>query len=602
MNRNKFPLLVLCILIAAVFWLMPTPIGLEDNSWHFLGLFIAVIMAVILQVMPLGAVCMIAIAIVALSGITTTQSSVRATHIKTLEEIVLRDNSNIYKTTMNEAVEAATLQALINANISRNLKAKVDEILKSSTDVNYQIENLSKIYTKATSKTSTQQLIDETKISALNILALDFLSQKSIDEKVNTAISNLKSKTGIKDALSGFSNSLIWLIVISIIVARGVIKTGLGERLAYHFISIFGKKTIGIAYSIAFCETILAPVTPSNTARAGAIINPIVQAIARSFKSTPEDGTQNKIGTYLSLVNYQANPISSAMFITATAPNPLVVDLIAQATNLEVHLTWGQWALGMFLPGIVAMLLMPLVLYFLSPPEIKSTPNASTFAKDKLKELEKMKNSEKIMLSVFVLLLLLWAGASGLFFGISLDATSVALLGLSLVLISGVLTFGEVLAEKAAWNTLVWFSALVMMATLLGKLGVTQFLAEALGEFASAMGLGEISIMIFLSLAFLYTHYFFASTTAHISAMFFVFYSAGLALGAPPLLYAFIMIASGNVMMALTHYATGTAPVIFGTGYITLKKWWSIGFVISIVDIVVMIAVGLVWWKILGFY
>ncbi|ECY9527131.1 hypothetical protein F7975_06780 [Campylobacter jejuni] len=117
----------------------------------------------------------------------------------------------------------------------------------------------------------------------------------------------------------------------------------------------------------------------------------------------------------------------------------------------------------------------PLVLYFLSPLEIKSTPNASTFAKDKLKELVKM----KIMLSVFVSLLLLWAGALGLFFGISLDATSVALLGLSLVLISGVLTFGEVLAEKAAWNTLVWFSALVMMATLLGKLGVTQFLAEA---------------------------------------------------------------------------------------------------------------------------
>lgn len=244
MDRKKIPLLVLCILITAVFWLIPTPVGLEDNSWHFLGLFIAVIMAVILQVMPLGAVCMIAIAIVALSGITTTQSSVRTTHIKTLEGIVLRDNSNIYKTTMDEAVEAATLQALINANISRNLKAKVDEILKSSTDVNYQIENLSKIYTKATSKTSTQQLIDETKISALNTLALDFLSQKSIDEKVNTAISNLKSKTGIKDALSGFSNSLIWLIVISIIVARGVIKTGLGERLAYHFISIFGKKNL----------------------------------------------------------------------------------------------------------------------------------------------------------------------------------------------------------------------------------------------------------------------------------------------------------------------------------------------------------------------
>lgn len=60
-----------------VFYLTPVPVGLEASSWHFLGLFVAVI----LQVMPLGAVCLIAIAIVALSGITTPQSQIRAAHI-----------------------------------------------------------------------------------------------------------------------------------------------------------------------------------------------------------------------------------------------------------------------------------------------------------------------------------------------------------------------------------------------------------------------------------------------------------------------------------------------------------------------------------------
>ncbi|BDL87178.1 anion permease [Campylobacter jejuni] len=73
MDRKKIPLLVLRILLQLCFGLYLLLVGLEDNSWHFLGLFIAVIMAVILQVMPLGPVCMIAIAIVALSGITTTQ-------------------------------------------------------------------------------------------------------------------------------------------------------------------------------------------------------------------------------------------------------------------------------------------------------------------------------------------------------------------------------------------------------------------------------------------------------------------------------------------------------------------------------------------------
>lgn len=599
MSKNKILSLLFCLAVLGVFYLTPIPMGLEANSWYFLGLFVAVILAVILQVMPLGAVCLIAIAIVALSGITTPQSQIRAVHIKSLQGIVMSDNANSQKIAIDKATEEAILNALLNT--SKMSKEKLDELL-SIKDKNRQIDLLAKFYAKQTSQVQKNKLIDESKIFALNTLALQNMSQKDIDERVNKAISSLKSKTGINDALSGFSNSLIWLIVVSIIIARGVIKTGLGERLAYYFISIFGKRTLGIAYSIVASETILAPVTPSNTARAGAIINPIVQAISRSFKSSPEDNTQSKIGTYLSLVNYQANPISSAMFITATAPNPLVVDLVAQATNMEISLTWTQWALGMFLPGICAMFIMPLVIYFLSPPTIRQTPNASKFAKERLAELGAMKRAEKIMLGVFLLLLALWAGALGLFFGISLNATTVALLGLSLVLVSGVLSFDDVLKEKTAWNTLVWFSALVMMATMLGKLGVTQFLAEALGGLASSMGLGEISVMIFLSLAFLYAHYFFASTTAHISAMFFVFYSAGLALGAPPLLYAFIMITSSNIMMALTHYATGTAPVIFGTNYVTLKRWWGVGFVISVVDMLVMISVGLVWWKFLGFY
>ncbi|EID8139913.1 anion permease [Campylobacter jejuni] len=107
--------------------------------------------------------------------------------------------------------------------------------------------------------------------------------------------------------------------------------------------------------------------------------------------------------------------------------------------------------------------------------------------------------------------------------------------------------------------------------------------------------------MIFLSLAFfIYTLFLCFHCSSYISNVF-CFFSAA-CLRSTTLLYAFIMIASGNVMMALTHYAIGTAPVIFGTGCVTLKKWWSIGFVISIVDIVVMIAVGLIWWKILGFY
>ena len=105
-----------------------------------------------------------------------------------------------------------------------------------------------------------------------------------------------------------------------------------------------------------------------------------------------------------------------------------------------------------------------------------------------------------------------------------------------------------------------------------------------------------------LLLAYLYTHYLFASTTAHITAMFAAFYTAGLALGAPPMLYALMMAAVSSLMMTLTHFATGTSPVIFGSGYTTLGEWWKAGFIMSVVNLFIFVTVGSVWWKVLGYW
>lgn len=227
-------------------------------------------------------------------------------------------------------------------------------------------------------------------------------------------------------------------------------------RLGYYFIAVWGKRTIGIAYSLVLSELLLAPVTPSNTARGGGIIHPVMKAIAHSYDSDPEKGTQGRMGKFLALVNYHSNPISSAMFITATAPNPLVVDIVAKATNSDVHLSWGTWAFAMLLPGLVAMLVMPLVIYWLYPPEIKATPNAVEFAKARLAEQGAMNRGEKIMLVIFALLLLLWAGVPAMLFGEGwkIDVTTTAFIGLALLLISGVLTWEDVLKEKSAWDTI----------------------------------------------------------------------------------------------------------------------------------------------------
>lgn len=433
-------------------------------------------------------------------------------------------------------------------------------------------------------------------IGALSILAMALVAL--------TGVTSDKPDVAIKDALSSLSSSLIWLIGIAVMISYGLTKTGLGKRIGYYFISLFGKKTVGIGYAFALAELVLAPITPSNTARGGGIIHPIMKAISHSLGSDVEDNTQHRVGRYLSLVNFNANPITSGMFITATAPNPLVVKLVAEVTGKQIELSWMTWAIAMFIPGVLCLLVMPLVIYKMYPPEIKETPNAPEFARASLNELGPIHKDEKIMLGIFALMLLLWANIPAMIFGdaFKVDPTTTALIGLSGLLVSGVLTWDDVLKQKSAWDTIVWFAALVMMATFLDKLGLIKWFSMHIQTGIEHLGLSWVGACAILTLIYLYTHYFFASTTAHVTAMFAAFYGVGIALGAPPMLYALILAAIGNIMMSITHYATGTAPVIFSSGFTTLGEWWKAGFVMSVVNTIIWIGAGLVWWKIMGYY
>ncbi len=539
MGFKKIPMAIAVLIGLLIWFVIPVPEGVTGNAWHMLALFVATIVAIIGKAMPIGAISIVAITLVAVTGVTGTTNAASAAP--------------------KPAAVASAPAAAVPASAAASTAALPASAAKAA--------------------------------SAPAAKAAPAPAKPVTPAKL------------IGDALSAMSNSLIWLIGVSIMISRGLIKTGLGARIGYWFISIFGKKTLGIGYALALSELVLAPVTPSNTARGGGIIHPIMRSIADSFDSKPENNTQGRIGRYLALVNYQTNPITSAMFITATAPNPLVVDLIAKATNSQISITWGQWALAMFVPGVVALLVMPLIVYWMNKPEITNTPNATEFARGKLAELGGMQRDEGIMIGIFALLLILWAGVPAMIFGKSyaIDPTATAFVGLSACLLTGVLTWEDVLKEKSAWDTIVWFGALVMMADFLNKLGLVAWFSDSLKVGITQLGLGWPAAVTLLLLTYFYAHYMFASTTAHITGMFAAFFAAGLAMGAPPAAWAFLMAAASSLMMTLTHFATGTAPVIFGSGYVTLNQWWRTGFVLSVVNLLIWLTVGTAWGRVLGF-
>lgn len=440
----------------------------------------------------------------------------------------------------------------------------------------------------------------------LKVMPIGVMAMMSMTIVALTQVTSTSSKGAITDALSSFANPLIWLIVVAILMSRGLKKTGLGKRIGLFFISVLGSRTIGIGYGLTICELILAPFTPSNTARGGGIVHPIMKSIATAFDSDPAKGTERKIGTYLSLVNMHANTITSGMFITATAPNPLVVNFVAQVTNQSFHLSWTTWALCMLVPGLACLLLMPLLVSLLAPPQIKSTPHAIEYARDERQRMGPVSGGEKTMLGTFGVLLLLWANVPALILGsaYTLDPTVVAFLGLFILIITGTINWDDVLSEKSAWDTLIWFGALVMMAEQLNKTGVIAWFSSMLRNGIASAGMGWEWAAILLVLLFVFSHYFFASTTAHISAMMLAFLTVGVALVPPDYVVPFLlmMVAGSTIMMTLTHYATGTSPIIFGSGYVTLGTWWRVGFIMCIIELTIYATIGIVWWKVLGLW
>ena len=439
------------------------------------------------------------------------------------------------------------------------------------------------------------------KVMPIGVMALMAIVIVSLSQ-----VTSGSSKGAITDALSSFSNPLIWLIVVAILISRGLKKTGLGNRIGLKFIALLGKRTLGIGYGLTLCELILAPFTPSNTARGGGIVHPIMKSIANAFDSDPAQGTERKVGTYLALVNYHANPITSAMFVTATAPNPLVVDFVAKATHQSFQLSWTTWALCMLLPGLLCLLLMPLAIYLLSPPELKATPNAVDYAHTEMAKMGPLSGSEKVMLGTFGLMLLLWANVPAMLLGpaFTLDPTVVAFVGLFLLIITGTIDWDDVLSEKSAWDTLVWFGALVMLAEQLNKLGVISWFSLGMKDAIVASGMGWPAIAAVLVGVFVFSHYLFASTTAHISAMLLAFLTVGAQLipGEYVVPFMLLMAAGSSIMMTLTHYATGTSPIIFGSGYVTLGNWWRVGAVMCVLELLVFAVVGSLWWKLLGYW
>lgn len=398
-------------------------------------------------------------------------------------------------------------------------------------------------------------------------------------------------------AFSAFNNEVIWLIVISFFFARGFVKTGLGDRIATYFVKWLGKSTLGLSYGLTFSEALIAPAMPSTTARAGGVFLPIIKSLALSAGSKPGDPSAKKLGSYLVQSQFQSAGNSSALFLTAAAQNLLCLKL-AEELGVIIASPWVSWFKAACVPAIVSLIATPYILYKIFPPEIKDTPEAPAMATKKLEQMGPVTRNEWVMVATMLLAVSLWV------FGDALGMASVvaAMLGLSVLLLLGVLDWDDCLSEKSAWDTLAWFAVLVGMAGQLTNLGIVAWMSDCVAKSLQSFSLSWPAAFCVLQAAYFLIHYLFASQTGHVGALYSAFLAMQIASGVPGVLAALALAYNTNLFGALTHYSSGQAAVYYGAGYVDLPDVFKLGFLTAIVNAVIWGVVGTFWWKFLGLF
>jgi len=399
--------------------------------------------------------------------------------------------------------------------------------------------------------------------------------------------------TPVVEVLGGYAQPSVWLVLIAMLIAKMMLDCGLARRIALLFVRAVGKTSLGVAYALQMTDVTLASGVPSITARSAGMVLPIARSIAELFDSRPDEG-RKRLGAYLIAAIYQGSAVACAMFITGQASNLLGANLALKLTKIQV--TAPSWFMAAIVPGLVSCLVVPYITYLVLKPEVTHTPEAPAFAREQLQKMGPLSRSEWITLVVFAGVGLMWL--TTVFHGV--DVTLVALVGLMVLLVTGTMTWQVAAAERSAWDVFVWYGGMLRMGELLNNTGSTRVFAEHIG--GMFIGIPWQIVLLAILVIFFYSHYFFASITAHMLAMFPPFVAVLIGIGVPPLLAVYSLLCLANLTAGLTHYGTTTGPILFATGYVTRGEWWKVGFYVSIANVLIWLTIGFAWWKFLGFW
>jgi len=386
-------------------------------------------------------------------------------------------------------------------------------------------------------------------------------------------------------AFAGFANSSVLLVVIAFLVAQAVVKCGLGQRISLFMVSLFGRSSLGLAYSLVLTDAAIAPAFPSNTARGG-VLFPIVLSVAKGSGSNPDDPKGRRLGGYLMFCTMASLAVSSALWMTATSANPIAIQV---ARQYGVNVGFGKWLIASSVPALVSILALPWLLSRLFPPGVGATPEAPAAARKALAELGPLSRDEWITAIAFVLMVTGWIFADKL----NLNVTSVAFTGLGLLLMTGVLTASDIATQGDTLATFLWLAVLFALSGDLNELGFMGYVGQHLASYMG--GLSWPVTYVALIMIYVAIHYMFVSQSSQVLALLGVFLDVGIRGGVPAAVMAFSLFFASSYFSVITPQGGSQNVIFVGSGYLTQRELYRLGALTTLFFLVVFLTVGTGW-------
>jgi len=386
-------------------------------------------------------------------------------------------------------------------------------------------------------------------------------------------------------AFAGFANTSVLLVVIAFLVAQAVVKSGLGQRISLFMVTLFGRSSLGLAYSIVLTDAAIAPAFPSNTARAG-VLYPIVLSVAKGAGSRPEDPQSRRLGGYLMFCTMASLAVSSALWMTATSANPIAMQV---AREFGINTSFGGWLIASSVPALTAILLLPYLLSRVFPPSVSATPEAPAAARKALEQLGPLSRDEWITAVAFSLMVTGWILGDKL----QLNVTSIAFAGLGLLLMTGVLTAHDIATQGDTLATFLWLAVLFALSGQLNELGFMGYVGQLLASYMG--GLSWPVTYVTLILIYVAIHYMFVSQSSQVLALLGVFLDVGIRAGVPARLMAFSLFFASSYFSVITPQGGSQNVIFVGSGYLTQRELYRLGLLTTLFFVGVFLSVGTGW-------